>query len=74
MTVDTATLVEGIRGLLLRPEPPHALVESLAASHAEAVREVNALLARCHAWAQRGLTSEACSLGEAVRLAPCAAS
>ena len=71
--MDHAALVERIRGLLLQASPKRSEVEALASEHAEQVRSVNATLARCHAWSQRGLGSEAFSLGESVHLAQHAA-
>jgi len=71
--MDHASLIERIRGLLLQASPKRSEVDALASEHAEQVRAVNATLARCHAWSQRGLGSEAFSLGESVHLAQHAA-
>jgi|GEM_PF-3259969 len=64
-----APLIERIRVMLLQAAPSRSDVQALAQQHAEQVQLANALLGRCHAWSQRGLGSEAFSLGESRHIA-----
>lgn len=69
MSSPAASVAERIRSLVLQGSASREEIRAAAEAHAEQVRQVNADLARCAAWAARGLISETVSLGEALDVA-----
>ena len=69
MSSPASSIAERVRSLVLQGTATREEIRAAAEAHAEQVRQVNADLARCSAWVQRGLISEATSLGEALDVA-----
>jgi hypothetical protein len=66
-------IAERIRGMLLQGDADRETLHRLAEAHAREVGKVNAMLARCQRWVQRGCAGEALSLADAAHLIPAAA-
>lgn len=69
MSSPAGQVAERIRSLVLQGAAGRDEIRAALEAHAEQVRLVNADLARCTAWVNRGLLSEAASLGEALDVA-----
>lgn len=69
MTENASSIAERIRGLVLQGRAAREEIQAAAEAHMRQVRSVNGDLARCAAWAERGLISEVVSLGDALDVA-----